>query len=42
MDNFIFLELAKYGLAIFYFFRKEFLTYSDAQTEAQRIVEESY
>src|SRR5680860_153293 len=42
MDNFIFIELPKYGLAIFYFFSKEFLTHSDAQTEAHRIVEESY
>ncbi|HZJ37315.1 MAG TPA: hypothetical protein VFD29_11905 [Gillisia sp.] len=42
MDNFIFIELPKYGLAIFYFFSKEFLTPSDAQTEAHRIVEESY
>ena len=42
MDNFIFLELAKYGIAIFYFFKKEFLTHSDAQIEAKRIVEENY
>lgn len=42
MDNFIFLELARYRLAIFYFLKREFQSQAEARSEAQRILEKCY
>ncbi|GAB4003953.1 hypothetical protein GCM10028808_00620 [Spirosoma migulaei] len=42
MDDFIFLELPQYGLALFYFYNKIFETAQAAQNEARILVEKHY
>lgn len=41
-NNFIFLELPKYNLALFYFLSKKFDTHQDAYDECMKIIEEQY
>jgi len=41
-NNFIFLELAKYNIAFFYFYKQTFSSPQDAQKAAQEIVEREY
>jgi hypothetical protein len=41
-NNFIFIELAKYNLAFFYFYKETFSTPQDAQKSAQEILEREY
>ena len=42
MDNFIFIELPQFNIAVFHFFKRTFPTVADAQIEAKKIVEEVY
>lgn len=42
MDEFIFIELPKYKIALFYFFNKKFETPKDAYIQAMKIIETSY
>jgi hypothetical protein len=41
-NNFIFLELPKYQVAVFYFFNKVFETQKAAYEEAMKLIEEVY
>lgn len=41
-NNFIFLELPKYNIALFYFLNKEFETQKDAHEECRKILEKEY
>lgn len=42
MDDFIFIELPQYKLAVFYFYKRTFPTNKNAQDEAKKIVERCY
>lgn len=42
MDEFIFLELAKQQIAVFYFYRKEFENELNAYEEAMEIIRTFY
>ncbi|WP_449388609.1 hypothetical protein [Chryseobacterium lineare] len=41
-NEFIFIELPKFGLALFYFFSKEFISEEDAHIEAMKIIKLHY
>lgn len=41
-NNYIFIELAEFNVAFFYFYKKSFASCSDAQRSAQEIVEREY
>ena len=41
-NNFIFIELAEFGVAFFYFYKQEFDSYNVAAESAMRIVQENY
>ena len=41
-NNFIFLELPKYDIALYYFLNKEFKTHEDAYNECREILEKAY
>ncbi len=41
-NNFIFLELPKYDIALYYFLNKEFKTHEDAHNECIEILEKAY
>lgn len=42
MDEFIFLELPQYGIALFYFYKKIFETEKDGYTEARKVIDKVY
>ncbi|RDC66530.1 hypothetical protein [Adhaeribacter pallidiroseus] len=42
MDEFIFIELPQFNLALFYFFKRTFLTIHEGQIEAMKIIEQAY
>jgi hypothetical protein len=42
MDDFIFLELPKYKLAIFYFYKRTFPTIKKAHAAAKKVIEKAY
>ena len=42
MDDFIFIELPQYKLALFYFYKKVFATEKDAKDEADKIISKVY
>lgn len=41
-NDFIFLELAKYNIALFYFYEREFIDYEESKTQAHSIIKEAY
>ncbi|MGV3761906.1 hypothetical protein [Parapedobacter sp.] len=42
LDDFIFIELPKFGVAVFYFYSKVFKSTKDAQEEAMKIIDDAY
>ena len=42
MDEFIFIELPQYRLALFYFYKRAFTTNQAGQKEAMKIIEQAY
>jgi hypothetical protein len=42
LDDFIFIEIPQYGIALFYFYNREFATIKDAHAAAMEIITEVY